>query len=569
MNFGVEKIPDTVFGQKLRQHWHIYEEIQQKIGPISGCGSYLHDAWDKNYAVHTYEKQEALFEICQKLPIDAKVLEIGVFDGSSALLMLMAHPTIHIIGIDICENDYPETAVAVLNRQFANRYTLVRGSSGEEINRLPAGSRFDLVHIDGDHNYEGINSDILNVRNFVDDKTIVVLDDIDNYGVANAIEKHRDLVRLRTVGGRNSCGVFRFPNPPKACATIVTALYDIRRHETGHESLRTIEQYLTLGQFLFSLPYPMVVFTEPHLYSRVDALRKNYKRTNVLIIVEPFEETFFYRDLARLAKLQKSYIIENLNVAKDTPRYIALNNNKFHFMEKVLTLNPFSTSHFCWIDFGITHNAKTPEAIHRWFNRISDRVRQLEIIPYIEDVPDREYFRLVRHNLAGSLFSGSREYLMQYVFAYKYEWQRILSEGWYQLDEAVMAIVAKNRPELFDVYFGDYAGLLTNFDQTVLCDAIASQGLQKALDLRNYEKAHQIARSFEATWMFQPHRQLKYAGWRIIIDFYRRKGLLGNDVIHMLLEAQKACRPGVVEFVRQQKGNLELYKNVDELLRLC
>ncbi len=47
--------------------------------------------------------------------------------------------------------------------------------------------------------------------------------------------------------------------------------------------------------------------------------------------------------------------ITNAKSIKETAKYYILINNKPYFVEEVMKINPFNTSHYGWIDFGIHH----------------------------------------------------------------------------------------------------------------------------------------------------------------------------------------------------------------------
>jgi 3-deoxy-D-manno-octulosonate 8-phosphate phosphatase (KDO 8-P phosphatase) len=54
--------------------------------------------------------------------------------------------------------------------------------------------------------------------------------------------------------------------------------------------------------------------------------------------------------------------------------YIILNNNKFDFIQSAIEVNPYNSSHFIWMDFGINHVALNTEKISEWIHKVPDKI---------------------------------------------------------------------------------------------------------------------------------------------------------------------------------------------------
>lgn len=262
--------------------------------------------------------------------------------------------------------------------------------------------------------------------------------------------------------------------------TIVTALYDIRTFEGNTGNTRKIDYYLKIGEWILSLPYPMIIFTEDKLLEEIKQRRNSDLLEKTDIRVVKFEDTYFYKYRSDIERNMISFSIYNRNNDKDTPCYIIFNNDKFFFIEEAIKRNTFNTDKFIWIDFGISYVAKNLEAIHAWFPLIPEKVRQMSIYGFYEDISPRDYFNAVHHNNSGGVFSGSKENLLIYSTLFKQKWEQVLREGWYQLDEAIMSLVIREHPELFDLYYGDYSSIICNYQ---------SPQLDYYMIKHNYEKA--------------------------------------------------------------------------------
>ena len=107
------------------------------------------------------------------------VLEIGFNAGHSAELFLSTNQNINLVSFDIGHHNYVKIGKEYIDKVYPNRHTLIIGNS---LNTVPKYSKnenkkFDLIFIDGGHEYEVAMGDLLNCKNLSHDKTIVIMDD--------------------------------------------------------------------------------------------------------------------------------------------------------------------------------------------------------------------------------------------------------------------------------------------------------------------------------------------------------------------------------------------------------
>lgn len=293
--------------------------------------------------------------------------------------------------------------------------------------------------------------------------------------------------------------------------TITTCLYDIRKREgSTSTSITHIKDYLKWSRYTLSVRLPMVVYAEEEtIVEHVYKLRKDLGLLEQTLIVRlPFEKTFFYKDLDMLMFRMKQFPLTNMNQEKDTPLYVLLNNNKFDFLFRTMNMNPFQTEYFLWMDMGIQHCAKATDAewneIHSsWFpfmSREKDKIHQLKIhnVSKPRHVCWKDYFQTIYHHVAGGLFGGHRDCIMEYRQLFLDQWHRMLyQEEWWQLDEAIMTILTETYPEKFRFFYGDYDGIITNFINTRKSFALVLQMAQWHLEARQYEMASHVLHSID------------------------------------------------------------------------
>lgn len=288
--------------------------------------------------------------------------------------------------------------------------------------------------------------------------------------------------------------------------TIVTAFYDIRKLEDNNSlSIRNKNNYLDLAnQFILQLPYNLVIFIEDSedietniIYDFIQKNRNVNYKNKTFIYKESFKNTFFFTHLNVINNLWKKFIIHNISYEKDTPYYIILNNNKFHFLEKAIEVNVFNSNHFLWLDFGINHVAKNTEKIHDWILDIPDKIKQMCLNPYLEKDNEKDFFRFIYHHTSGGLFSGSKDNIKQYIQLFKNKVEQIYKEDWYQIDEAIMTMIQRENPDLFEFYYGDYQGIISNYLKPYHNIDLIFNGLIKTVHFKEYSFTKKIVQYLE------------------------------------------------------------------------
>lgn len=146
------------------------------------CGGYLMSPRSMDYDPAMHPKQVALFNACTRA---RNILEIGVHGGHSLLIALLANETSVVTCIDIGGYDHTVRCVEYLHAQFPGRVVYIRGDSSDILPRVYAS--FDVIHVDGDHSYEGVERDLVHVVRLSHDDTVVVFDDYYD-GVKRAVD---------------------------------------------------------------------------------------------------------------------------------------------------------------------------------------------------------------------------------------------------------------------------------------------------------------------------------------------------------------------------------------------
>ena len=107
-------------------------------------------------------------------------MEIGFNAGHSAEVFLKNNSKLTLTSFDLGSHDYVLTAKEYIDVIYKNRHTLILGDSTitvpKYINDNP-NKKFDVIFIDGGHDYSIANADLQNCMNLAHKDTIVIIDD--------------------------------------------------------------------------------------------------------------------------------------------------------------------------------------------------------------------------------------------------------------------------------------------------------------------------------------------------------------------------------------------------------
>ena len=352
-------------------------------------------------------------------------------------------------------------------------------------------------------------------------------------------------------------------------------LYDIRSLENSNlDRNRKLDSYIEFSkQFLLKLPYPIIFFIDDN-EETYNAIYNSRKELNLLdltyIYVCDFKTTYFYKHLSRLTELQTTFFIRNGDLSHETPTYVILNNNKFDCIDKSTELNPFNSTHFIWIDFGINHVAQTTELIHEWINKVPDKIKQMCINPYLENTNAKQHFEYIYHNMAGGLFSGSKENMKKYSELFKQKTEDVYNDNWYQIDEAIMTMVHRDNPELFDLYYGDYQGIVSNYLYPIHNMELILNGCQKFLNYNKTKETYDILcyclKYFEEN--LDSEFILNYIRLHIIVDYYHNNKMFLPYVINIINILKKRLNTETIHaLLEANKANIDHYENKELVLQ--
>jgi hypothetical protein len=114
--------------------------------------------------------------------ISKNILNIGFSGGYSTFLMLISNPDVNIVCVDDMKHTYSRECFDYLQQTYPNRLQLLEGNSIDIIQKYSQENKFDMVNIDGCHDFRELNLDFWNAKGLCHNKAIIRWTNLDQCG---------------------------------------------------------------------------------------------------------------------------------------------------------------------------------------------------------------------------------------------------------------------------------------------------------------------------------------------------------------------------------------------------
>jgi protein YibB len=251
--------------------------------------------------------------------------------------------------------------------------------------------------------------------------------------------------------------------------TLVTGFWDINRQNWDHYS-RSTTMYLQNAQRVLTINHPLIVFIQPDL---VDWVKKNRAKYLDYTVVVPLEVTElpYYNLIDKIKSIMdsdeyKSGLADGKVPEVCNPLYDVLIWSKLPLIIRAISMNPFKSSHFGWIDFGFhLHGLKDYYLNTQILYNTPNKIRILTIMkPKEEDLNIKEFFKSHKVSLLAALLTGSIKNLIIFNKMADQVIREAISLNVVDSEQSIYAICYLKNPSLFDLYYGSYEDVINKYN---------------------------------------------------------------------------------------------------------
>ncbi len=249
--------------------------------------------------------------------------------------------------------------------------------------------------------------------------------------------------------------------------TVVTAFFNIKRNDWNSYS-RSVDEYFNNATNMLSINDYIIIFTEPEYEERVKEIMKN--RIYKLVIMDT-SQLYWYPYYNTIENIMNSPDFKNglknpicPEVCK--PLYDIIMYSKTKLVKQAIEMNPFNSTHFVWLDFGVHQHMFRPDMKNKKLLPfgVYDKIRFLcRDIPTEKDLNISQFFKSNENRFAGTMFTGSKNNLLLFDKYLEEDILEAFNKNVVDCDQSFFSNVYVKHSELFELYFGDWAQLITNY----------------------------------------------------------------------------------------------------------
>jgi hypothetical protein len=283
-----------------------------------------------------------------------------------------------------------------------------------------------------------------------------------------------DKLDVTEVGHWSGTGIVRFqPSelwPSRTVPnnwTVVTAYFDLTKKTDASQQIKERDRnhYLVNSIATLSLDQNMIIYCEPENEEFMRSLRPAWLLTKTQFVTMSFEDFPLtkYREQIIENRKQFPYKFDDRNTAS----YYLLCMSRYDMLKRTIEQNPFNSTHFAWLNIciermGFTNLIELDNVFLQNRNKFSTCYIDYRAKELVENPPN--YYRNGGLcSMCSGFFTGNSYYMKEFCNEVEKAFMDYLKVGYGHADEQLFSVVYFRKPELFDVYYGDYLQMVRNY----------------------------------------------------------------------------------------------------------
>ena len=249
---------------------------------------------------------------------------------------------------------------------------------------------------------------------------------------------------------------------------IVTMFFNLKKLKDASLQTRPQEFYIENGRETLKLQYPMVIFCDELSYNFLKKIRDEEVNDSIQTeyIIKNYTEYDYY-------KHNWDIINENRKISngykdpsdRNTVSYFLM--GMFKPLALLLAKQTISSEYYAWIDLGCNHIVRK---LSEYAPKMLDYPNPKISICYIhfrsnsEIMPMKAYMEYGgKCGIASTAYTVHTNYIEKYYNLMFSIFNEMLFNGVGHTDETAMVYAYDRHPELFNIYYGDYYSIFTNY----------------------------------------------------------------------------------------------------------
>lgn len=246
--------------------------------------------------------------------------------------------------------------------------------------------------------------------------------------------------------------------------TVVTAYFDLTRMPDASPEInaRSALHYLKSATATMTLNQNLVVFCEPDMLSTLRTLRPEHLQEKTRYIPVSFEDFPLTKHRGTILENRKNRPVGD---GRNTASYYLLCMARYAMLKQVIAENTFGSTHFAWLNICIERmGSNNVTQLPRVFEINRDKFSTCYIDYQRKDDYLENVMRWGRCSMCSGFFTGNAHYMKTFCDRIEEKFLDCLEKGYGHADEQLYSLVYFDDPSIFDVYYGDYTEMVTNYE---------------------------------------------------------------------------------------------------------